>query len=119
MPAKELALGLNDLGKVSLLADNYMNLSHITNSMANDSTLVMFSIDGNKRDFSYYLADLATDMPKNSFLITLNPEAGLSEYFEHTIVLPGRTFSNQSVVDTQTIPMLFVELLLNLIHEKI
>jgi len=61
---------------------------------------------------------LATSMPKNSFLITMNPKAELAADFPHTIVLPERTFSSKSVVDTQSIPMVFVELLLNLIYGK-
>lgn len=119
LPAKELALGLNDLNQVSLFTEDYMDAAHLTRSLSADATFVWFSIDGNKKNFSYFMADMVNEMPKNSFLITLNPKAELSEIFSNTIVLPGRTFSNRSVIDTQAIPMLFVEMLLNLIHDKI
>ncbi|WP_338231549.1 MurR/RpiR family transcriptional regulator [Companilactobacillus muriivasis] len=118
LPARELYLGLNDLGHASMFADDYMISEHITRPVNDDSTVVLFSIDGNKHNFKNYLADLATSMPKNSFLITMNPKAELAADFPHTIVLPERTFSSKSVVDTQSIPMVFVELLLNLIYGK-
>jgi len=118
LPARELYLGLNDLGKASMFADDYMISEHIIRPINDKSTVVLFSIDGKKGNFKNYLSDLATNMPKNSFLITMNPKAELSATFPHTIVLPERTFSSKSVVDTQSIPMVFVELLLNLIYDK-
>ncbi|ETY74229.1 MurR/RpiR family transcriptional regulator [Lactiplantibacillus fabifermentans] len=118
LPAKELFLGLEDLGILSLHADDYINAAHLTNTMAPDSTLVLFSISGSKNNFNHFLASVANNMPKNSFLITMNPKAELAAAFEQTLVLPGSAFSNRSVVDAQAVPMLFVELLLNIIHEK-
>lgn len=119
LPARELYLGLNDLGKVSLFANDYMISEHITRTVDDDSTVLLFSIDGKKANFKYYLADLANKMPDNSFLITMNPKAELAEVFPNTIVLPGRVFSSKSVIDTQSLPMIFVELLLNLIQNKL
>ena len=118
-PAKELYYGLSDLGKPSLYSNDYINSAHITRTMKNSSTLVLFSVSGNKQDFSNFLPDLTNDMPPHSFLITLNPKAELSKIFPETIILPGSVFSNRSVTDGQSIPILFVEMLLNLIHEKI
>lgn len=119
LPAKELALGLNDLNQVSLFSEDYMDAAHLTRSLNEEATFVWFSIDGNERNFSYFMADMVNQMPQNSFLITLNPKAELAEIFPKTIVLPGRTFSSRSVIDTQAIPVLFVEMLLNLLHSRI
>lgn len=117
LPAKELFLGLQDLGIVAAYADDYINAAHLTNTMTDDDTLVLFSISGNKSNFKHFLAALDNNMPQNSFLITMNPKADLIDSFKHTLILPGNSFSNQSVVDAQAVPILFVELLLNLIHE--
>lgn len=118
-PAKELYYGLNDLGKTSLYSHDYINSSHITRSMNENSTLVFFSISGNKREFTQFLPDLTSDMPDNSFLITTNPNAELNKIFPNTIVLPGAPFSNKSVTDAQSIPITFVEMILNLIHDSL
>jgi len=119
LPAKELSYGLGDLGKVSICANDYMSSAHATRSMRSDSTLVLFSLAGNQANFTDFLAETMNNMPENSFLVTLNPKSELAKIFKHTIVLPGATFSSKSVIDTQTIPMLFVEMVMNLIHEKI
>lgn len=119
LPARELYLGLNDLGKVSLFANDYMISEHITRTVDDDSTVLLFSVDGKKNNFKYYMADLANNMPKNSYLITMNAKAELAEVFPNTIVLPGRVFSSKSVIDTQSLPMIFVEMILNLIQNKL
>ncbi|KRM06244.1 hypothetical protein FC89_GL001116 [Liquorilactobacillus ghanensis DSM 18630] len=118
LPAKELFLGLEDLGILSLYANDYINAAHLTNTISDDATLVLFSISGNKSNFSHLLTAIDNNMPQNSFLITMNPKAALMANFKHSIVLPGSSFSNRSVVDAQAVPILFVELLLNLIHEQ-
>lgn len=118
-PAKELYYGLNDLGKTSLYSHDYINSSHITRSMKDNSTLVFFSISGNKKEFTQFLPDLTSDMPINSFLITTNPNAELKKIFPNSIVLPGAPFSNKSVTDAQSIPITFVEMILNLIHDSL
>ncbi|MDC6398753.1 MurR/RpiR family transcriptional regulator [Lactiplantibacillus pentosus] len=118
LPAKQLFWGLADLGLLSEYAYDYINAAHITNTMRQNSTLVLFSISGTKANFNHFLAASATNLPKNSFLITMNSKAELADYFKHTIVLPGYQSSNRSVVDMQAISMIFVEYLLNLIHEQ-
>lgn len=118
-PAKELYYGLSDLGKPSLYSNDYINSAHIALTMTKKSTLLLFSASGNKHDFAQFLPDIANDMPKNSFLITTNPKAELTKIFPNTITLPGATFANRSVTDGQSIPIVFVELILNLIHEKL
>ncbi|MQS75262.1 MurR/RpiR family transcriptional regulator [Companilactobacillus halodurans] len=118
LPAKELYYGLSDFGKASIYSNGYITSAHITRSMKEEDTLVLFSISGNKQNFSNFLPDIVMNMPKNSFLITLNQKAELADIFNNTIFLPGSSFSNRSVVDSQSIPMFFVELLLNLMHEE-
>lgn len=118
-PAKELYYGLSDLGKPSLYSNDYINSSHVALTMTEKSTLVLFSASGNKRDFVQFLPDVVSNMPKNSFLITTNPKAELTKVFPNTIVLPGSTFASRSFTDGQSIPIVFVELILSLIHEKL
>lgn len=118
LPAKSLFLGLEDLGIISLYANDYISASHLTNTLTSEDTLVLFTISGNKNNFTNFLSSVTSNMPKNSFLITMNPKAELKKYFQHTLVLPGYNFSNQSIVDIQSIPMIMVEMLLNLIHDS-
>ncbi|WP_028044433.1 MurR/RpiR family transcriptional regulator [Candidatus Stoquefichus massiliensis] len=119
LPAKELKFGLQDLGIMSFGAYDYIEAAHLSNTMNEDATLILFSMTGAKANFSRFLSTLNNSMPKKSYLITMNPNAQLSHLFSHTIVLPGHTFTNQSVVDTQAIPMIFVEMLLNLVHNSL
>ncbi|MFT8424275.1 MAG: MurR/RpiR family transcriptional regulator [Liquorilactobacillus sp.] len=118
LPAKGLFLGLEDLGIISLYANDYISASHLTNTLKDEDTIVLFSISGSKQNFTNFLSSVTSNMPKNSFLITMNPKAELKTFFTQTIVLPGYSFSNRSVVDIQTIPMMLVEVLLNMIHDK-
>ncbi|AUJ30409.1 MAG: MurR/RpiR family transcriptional regulator [Liquorilactobacillus hordei] len=118
LPAKGLFLGLEDLGIMSLYANDYISASHLTNTLKDEDTVVLFSISGSKRNFTNFLSAVTSSMPKNSFLITMNPKAELKPFFAQTILLPGYSFSNQSIVDIQTIPMMLVEVLLNMIHER-
>ena len=50
-------------------------------------------------------------------MITLNPKPKLS--IENTLILPGYTLSKQSIVDLQSIVVIFVELLLNMFHNTL
>lgn len=116
LPAKHLKIGLQDLGIMSYTAYDYIEAAHLSNTINDDSTLILFSMTGAKANFSRFLSTLNESMPAHSYLITMNPNAQLSHLFSHTILLPGHTFTNQSVIDTQAIPMIFVEILINLLH---
>lgn len=118
LPAKELYSGLNDLGRPTIYSHDYINSSHVTRSMTDKSTFVYFSISGVKQDFYRFMPDIADNMPANSYLVTTNPKAELQKVFPNTIFLPGASFSNKSVTDAQSIPVIFVEMVLNIIHDK-
>ena len=97
LPAKHLVLGLQDLGINTYFAYDYI------------------SIEGNQNNVSRFF-DL-TNASKNTYMITLNPKPKL--LIENTLILPGYTLSKQSIVDLQSIVVIFVELLLNMFHNTL
>ena len=109
LPAKHLVLGLQDLGINTYFAYDYMQASH------EDDLLIYFSIEGNQNNVSRFF-DL-TNASKNTYMITLNPKPKL--LIENTLILPGYTLSKQSIVDLQSIVVIFVELLLNMFHNTL
>ncbi len=119
LPAKYLHFGLQDLGIASHLASDLNSGNHLTNIIEEKDTLVMFSVSGSASNFNNTLSAISQNMPQNSYLITLNEHAAAAKYFNHVIILPGNSLSKQSIVDTQTIAMVFVEILLNMIHRKL
>ena len=102
LPAKHLVLGLQDLGINTYFAYE-------------DDLLIYFSIEGNQNNVSRFF-DL-TNASKNTYIITLNPKPKL--LIENTLILPGYTLSKQSIVDLQSIVVIFVELLLNMFHNTL
>lgn len=119
LPAKFLYMGCQDLGIAGHFAGDLNSGAHLTNIINEEDTLIMFSISGNLANFKNSLSAIQNNMPKNSFLITLNEKSPLNKIFEHTIVLPGSLFNTQSIIDMQTVPMIFVDILMNLIHEEL
>lgn len=117
LPAKALMMGLQDLRIMSYFASDYMEISHLLNTVKDDDIIVNFSISGNGYSSMPILSDLSTSLPNSSYLITLNSQQKKTP-FQNTIVLPGRDLTRQSVLDTQSIPMIFVEILLNLLHNS-
>ncbi|BDR56948.1 MurR/RpiR family transcriptional regulator [Xylocopilactobacillus apis] len=118
LPAKLLSDGLIDLGYISLFADDFMKAEHLTTNLSDSSTIVFYSIDGAKKNTAHFLSGVIDELPLNSYLITLNPQAELSKYFSNTITLPGNINSKKSIIDLQSIPIIYTEILLNLIYEK-
>ena len=118
LPARFLYMGLQDLGISSHFAGDLNSGAHLTNIIGEEDTLIMFSVTGDDANYRNSLSAIQNNMPKNSFLITLNENAPASKYFPKTNTLPGNLFSKQSIVDTQSVPIIFVEILLNLIHHK-
>ncbi len=120
IPAAGLSFGLQDLGKANYLARDLMECSHASRTVTADSVLVHFSVSGTTYQHDKYLDTLTNSMPEKSWLITMNPKAASSKHnpFRHTIVLPGSKLTNQSIVDAQGIFLVFVEGLLNLIHQN-
>lgn len=119
LPARQLSLGLQDISIMSYTAHDYIEAGHLYNTINKDATLIFFSIDGDKTNFTRFLPDTINEMPTKSYLITLNPSAKLKSMFNNTIVLPGHSFTHQSIWDTQSIMMIFVEILLNSIHNAL
>ena len=92
-----------------------MQASHLYNTIHEDDLLIYFSIEGNQNNVSRFF-DL-TNASKNTSMITLNPKPKLM--IENTLILPGYTLSKQSIVDLQSIVVIFVELLLNMFHNTL
>ena len=115
LPAKHLVLGLQDLSINTYFAYDYMQASHLYNTIHEDDLLIYFSIEGNQNNVSRFF-DL-TNASKNTYMITLNPKPKL--LIENTLILPGYTLSKQSIVDLQSIVVIFVELLLNMFHNTL
>ena len=79
------------------------------------NTKNIYIIEGNQNNVSRFF-DL-TNASKNTYMITLNPKPKL--LIENTLILPGYTLSKQSIVDLQSIVVIFVELLLNMFHNTL
>lgn len=116
IPAQALAYSLCDLNHLSIFSSDNVETSHYAGVINSEDTVVLFSITGSKYNFNSLLASLKGCIPKNSFLITLNPNSELSKYCSETIVLPGLMNTQQSVIDLESIPTLFVESLINYMH---
>lgn len=116
LPAKELQMGLLDLQIISQGAFDYMQAAHLCNIINENDAIIYFSINGSNTNFNRFIKPQLAKMPNNSYLITLNPNSKLANTFNHTIVLPGYSLTNQSVIDSQAIFTIFVELLLNTLH---
>ena len=108
LPAKHLVLGLQDLGINTYFAYDYMQASHLYNTIHEDDLLIYFSIEGNQNNVSRFF-DL-TNASKNTYMITLNPKPKL--LIENTLILPGYTLSKQSIVDLQSIVVILLNPLL-------
>ena len=119
LPARYLHMGLQDLGITSHFAGDLNSGAHLTNIINEEDSLIMFSVSGSSGNFRQALSAVQNNMPKHSFLITLNATAPVAKLFTTTIILPGNLFNKQSIVDTQSLPMVFVETLLNLIREEL
>lgn len=116
MPAKQLSYGLTDLGYMNYLAQDYLEFTHLLNAVNNESLFIYFSINGSKNGVLHYLVpNLKETLPENSYLITLNDKAPLSDYFKHTITLPGSYLSHNSIIDNESISSMFVEILINML----
>lgn len=118
IPARFLHLGLQNQNILSHLASDLNMGSHLSNVISDEDILIMFSISGSSYNFKHCLGALSQNMPKASYLISLNEKAESQQYFSHIISLPGRSFSKSSVIDLQSISTIFVEILLNQLHSK-
>lgn len=116
LTAHYLYNGLIDLGYSSSVATNATDGEHLLNTATNDSTIVLFSIHGLLEKYKDYWRTLLEDKRDNSFLITMNRQTKLQQYFSHTIFLPGNSIANQFTIDPQSIPVLFTEIVLNKIY---
>lgn len=94
LPAKHLVLGLQDLGINTYFAYDYMQASHLYNTIHEDDLLIYFSIEGNQNNVSRFF-DL-TNASKNTYMITLNPKPKL--LIENTLILPGYTLQNNQLL---------------------
>ena len=116
LPAKQLSYGLQDLSYMNYLAQDYLEFTHLLNAVNNESLFIYFSINGSKNGVLHYLVPNIQDtLPENSYLITLNEKAPLSDYFKHTITLPGSYLSHNSIIDNESISCMFIEILINML----
>ncbi|MGT2906686.1 MurR/RpiR family transcriptional regulator [Streptococcus dentiloxodontae] len=119
LPARQLHYGLQDLEIISNIATDLNSGAHLTNIIAEEDTFIMFSLSGSLSNFNSSLSAISKNMPEKSYLVTLNSHAQSKKYFKQVITLPGNSFSKESIIDLQSIPTLFVELLLNLLHSEL
>lgn len=112
MPAKQLAMGMQDLNKVSFYTDNYVNASHWVGLIEEEDAFVVFSVSGNDPYIKKYISEPLSKLSR-TYLITFNPDTKLSKYFKNCIVLPGKAFANSSAIDPQSLFSLFVEMVIN------
>lgn len=112
IPAKQLAMGMQDLNKISFCADNYLAASHWVGLIEEEDTLVVFSVSGNDPYIKKYISEPLSKLSR-TYLITFNPDTKLSKYFKNCIVLPGKAFANSSAIDPQSLFSLFVEMVIN------
>lgn len=116
LPAKQLSYSLQDMGYMNYLAEDYLEFAHLLNAIDSEGVCVYFSLTGGRNNaLHYFIPKLKETLPKNSYLITFNNKAPLSQYFKHTIVLPGSYLSHNSVIDNQSIVSMFVEILVNIL----
>ena len=118
VPVFYLYNGLIDLGYTTSYATNVIDGEHLLNTLTEDTTIVVFSIHGLKDKYKNYWGSLLEHKRKNSFLITMNQQTKLQKHFEHTILLPGISLANQFAVDPESIPLVYIEMLLNKIYDK-
>lgn len=111
LPAKQLSMGLRDLNRPSLYTNDYITASHWNGLMNKDDTFVFFSISSNEENFKKYLSESLSKLDK-TYLITFNSDTVLKQYFNHIIVLPGKSFVYNSSIDPQSLVSLFVEMVI-------
>lgn len=111
IPAKQLAMGLNDLNKSSFYTDNYVTASHWNGLMDKNDVFALFSVSGDEASIKKYLSETFVKI-KKAYLITFNPDTLLKKKFNHCIVLPGKAFVYNSSIDTQSLFSLFVEMII-------
>lgn len=119
VPALYLYNGLLDLGCTSAYATSVVDGEHLLNTSTNNSTIILFSINGLIDNHKNYWHTLIENKRNNSFLITMNKETKLKSYFSHTFILPGKNIANQNAIDPQSIPVIFVETILNMMYDSI
>ncbi|MXQ49489.1 SIS domain-containing protein [Streptococcus pneumoniae] len=119
LPAKYFSNALQDLGINSRYEDDINGAAHMANLISRDSTLIYFSISGNQSNFTRSLGELTDSMPANSYLISFNGNSPLEKLFNHSIIVPGNEIMKKSIIDAQSLQLILVEILLNMIHDKI
>lgn len=118
LPAQALSMGLLDLGITCHVGNDYINSSHLINNIKDNDLLIHFSVNGENIINNSHLSALVNNMPEKSYLITMNPNSKIAHHYRHVIVLPGQALQRQTINDNQSIVVIFVELLLNLIYNK-
>lgn len=118
--AYELATGLVDQGfkAFPVSPDGPIREQSLPTFINGQSPIVVFSISGVKLVYPHVLNNEQFKKSTNTFLITMNKNAEMKKYFSHTILLPGNITNRNSVIDIQSIPISFIELLLNEIYNQ-
>lgn len=117
IPAQLLTLQLQDLGLPTFCATNDVNGEHLLDNTKKNDTIVLFSINGAKTYYEDYWGESISNC-NNSFLITMNENAGFKKLFNNTIVLPGNNLEKSLPFDQQSIPTIFIEMLMQTIYQK-
>ncbi len=113
LPAKHLSMCLRDLNIKNTYMDSYTEASHYLDIINENDILLIYSIDGEKSDYQKYLSSLNN----KSYLITLNPQAPLSKILTYTLIIPGYSMNRHSIIDHESLFMIFNEILINMIRK--
>lgn len=117
IPAQLLTLQLQDLALPTFCAINDVNGEHLLDGAKGNETIVLFSINGVKANYEDYWGEAIINC-NNSFLITMNKHAEFKKFFKNTIVLPGNNLEKTLPFDQQSIPSIFIEMLMQTIYQK-
>lgn len=118
VPMRMLKMGLIDQKYNVVAESDIVSLNHWLAQSDKTDCIIIFSISGKDKETSNIIPSYISNMPPNSFLITQNSDADLKDKFLKTIILPGKNLSDKSIINIQSINVLFVELLLNQLYEQ-
>lgn len=119
LPAKLCHYGLINLDKHSFLGTDILDTNHLTNLLKDEDVLIYFSTSADRSNFERTLGGISENMPKYAYLITCNQSPSISDYFKDTIYLPDRTYSKNTVIDSQVYQMILTEIILDMLHRAL
>ncbi len=118
IPAEKCRISLTDQGKRTISIGDTISFSHIGYSLTEQSTILIFSVNG---EGLYYEDTLKTlkNVTDRIYLVTFNPNPQLKKYISNIFVLPSADTVNLPTLDEHAVMMVFIEILTTMmIHSK-